>query len=248
MSRFLASILASRDQSTLVVSALQLVELLLSKLPVTYQYVFRKEGVMHEVERLAEAPLVSPRTKKSISGRAVDEVQRKEQQAAQEPDAGGAADLGTSIHGTASAPSGITRALQQHKSGVVIQSTPAVDGGRQSSTGKTELTPAEAIARDSITLRARHVRTALASASTESIQRADADLEAITELAKTLSQVLEDVAASASEAEAKAALLLKQVADLFSSEQNAASSFEMLESGLVDTILRFATGGGNCPC
>jgi E3 ubiquitin-protein ligase TRIP12 len=247
MSRFLAAILASRDQSTLVVNALQLVELLLSKLPATYQYVFRKEGVMHEVERLANEPLLSlPRTKKSVSSRAMEAVQRKEQQAAEDRDAGGAPDPGTSMYGTTTnSPSGITHALRQHNSGITVQSPSVADGARPPTPAKSELSPAEALARDSITLRARHVRDSLSSASVESVQRADSDLEAITRLAEALVGVSDDADDGANEE--KAAQLLRQVAELFSREKNATSSFEMLESGLVDALLRFATSGKDSP-
>jgi E3 ubiquitin-protein ligase TRIP12 len=240
MSRFLAAILASRDQSTLVVNALQLVELLLSKLPATYQYVFRKEGVLHEVDRLANEPLLSlPKTKKSVSSKAVETVQRNEQQAVEDHNVEDGQDLGTTVYGTATnAPSGLTRALRQHNSGITVHVN---DDAQRSLPAKCELSAAEALARDSITLRARHVRDSMASASADSVQRADSDLETISELAKALILVSDDPDAGASEE--KAAQLLRDVAELFTREKNATSSFEMLESGLVDALLRFATRG-----
>lgn len=54
MASFLASILANRDQPSLVVSALQLSDLLLTKLPDDFHFFFRREGVMHEIDKLAE--------------------------------------------------------------------------------------------------------------------------------------------------------------------------------------------------
>lgn len=54
MASFLASILANRDQPSLVVSALQMSDLLLTKLPEDFHFFFRREGVMHEIERMAE--------------------------------------------------------------------------------------------------------------------------------------------------------------------------------------------------
>ncbi|GAA6003606.1 hypothetical protein JCM10207_003505 [Rhodosporidiobolus poonsookiae] len=58
---FIAAILSSRDnQSALTINALQLVELLLVKMRDAYQYTFRREGVMHEIDRLAAVELVSP--------------------------------------------------------------------------------------------------------------------------------------------------------------------------------------------
>ncbi|GAA5852212.1 hypothetical protein JCM8547_006700 [Rhodosporidiobolus lusitaniae] len=64
---FISAILSSRDsnaapsqQSTLTTNALQLIELLLVKMHDSYSYTFRREGVMHEISRLANAELVSP--------------------------------------------------------------------------------------------------------------------------------------------------------------------------------------------
>lgn len=57
MASFIGSILSSRDHQTLVVAALQLVEILLHKLPATYQSAFRREGVLHEIETLAAQDL-----------------------------------------------------------------------------------------------------------------------------------------------------------------------------------------------
>jgi E3 ubiquitin-protein ligase TRIP12 len=92
MAAFLAAMLAVRDQSPLVTSALQLVDLLLSKMPEAYQYLFRREGATHEIERLASAPIlyVSSKSKKSSPSRTPT---------------------------TGAAPSGIAKALQQHAAG-----------------------------------------------------------------------------------------------------------------------------------
>lgn len=67
MASFLAATLASKDQPQLVTTALQLVELLLVKLPDSYQYFFRCEGVMHEIERLAVQPILTPAKVKRAS-------------------------------------------------------------------------------------------------------------------------------------------------------------------------------------
>jgi E3 ubiquitin-protein ligase TRIP12 len=71
MASFLAAMLAVGDQSPLVTSALQLVDLLLGKMPEAYQYLFRREGATHEIERLASAPIlyVSSKSKKSSPSR-----------------------------------------------------------------------------------------------------------------------------------------------------------------------------------
>lgn len=54
--------MSSRDHQTLVIAALQLVEVLLHKLPTAYQSALRREGVLHEIETLA-AKEVTPKVK-----------------------------------------------------------------------------------------------------------------------------------------------------------------------------------------
>lgn len=57
LSSFLAGILAQQEHSSLVIDALFQVELLLKKLPEVYRFLFEREGVLHEVEMLANAPM-----------------------------------------------------------------------------------------------------------------------------------------------------------------------------------------------
>lgn len=64
VASFLGAILASKDQPMLVTNGLQVVELLLLKLPDQCNYLFRRQGVLHEVEQLAEADLNTPQVDK----------------------------------------------------------------------------------------------------------------------------------------------------------------------------------------
>ena len=57
LASFIGSILSSRDHQTLLTGALQLVELLLIKLPVEYKFAFRREGVLHELSTIADQEL-----------------------------------------------------------------------------------------------------------------------------------------------------------------------------------------------
>ena len=52
VASFSSSILSSKDHPTLLIGALQLVELLLSKIPQEYRPAFRWEGAFHEVDLL----------------------------------------------------------------------------------------------------------------------------------------------------------------------------------------------------
>ena len=58
IASFSSSILSSKDHPTLIIDALQLVKLLLSKTPEEYQAAFRWEGVFHEVKLLANRTLI----------------------------------------------------------------------------------------------------------------------------------------------------------------------------------------------
>ncbi|KAJ7625532.1 hypothetical protein FB45DRAFT_921679 [Roridomyces roridus] len=59
VASFASSILSSRDHPTLVIGALQLVDLLLAKVPALYKPTFRREGVFHEIETLSGRNIVS---------------------------------------------------------------------------------------------------------------------------------------------------------------------------------------------
>jgi E3 ubiquitin-protein ligase TRIP12 len=69
---FASSILSSRDHSSLVIGALQLVELLLVKRPDEYKPAFRREGVFHEIQTLAA---------RSVAAKAKDKSKEKDKDA-----------------------------------------------------------------------------------------------------------------------------------------------------------------------
>ncbi|KAJ3480302.1 hypothetical protein NLI96_g8448 [Meripilus lineatus] len=60
---FASSIISSNHYHTLIISALQLVELPLNKVPTEYEPVFRREGVFHEIDSLS-APTVASHKRK----------------------------------------------------------------------------------------------------------------------------------------------------------------------------------------
>ncbi|XP_062521457.1 E3 ubiquitin-protein ligase TRIP12-like isoform X2 [Corticium candelabrum] len=64
VSSQVAALLGSRDQKV-VVSALQMAHILIEKLPDVFKIYFRKEGVMHEIERLAALATSTPETSNS---------------------------------------------------------------------------------------------------------------------------------------------------------------------------------------
>ncbi|KAJ9093566.1 hypothetical protein QFC19_008293 [Naganishia cerealis] len=74
LASFLSSILSNRDNAAFVLGALQIIELLLMKMPEIYSRSFHREGVFFEVERLAKETL-SPTAKSSQR----EQLQLKEQ-------------------------------------------------------------------------------------------------------------------------------------------------------------------------
>ncbi|GAA5900666.1 hypothetical protein JCM8208_000560 [Rhodotorula glutinis] len=218
---FISAILSSREhQPALITNALQLVELLLVKMPDAYQYTFRREGVMHEIDRLANEELVSA---------AAISTKSKRSSPARTP----RGDEPAAAPATATA-SNLSRALQSAPAAAAAPTAPA-------------LTPVDAQAKDAVTLRARHLRASHGAPDSEPALRAQSVLERI----KALVGQLENVAVSGSgssgaeamEREAKNAL--DEIAILFADEKNPLSSFEMVESGLVEGLLKFATEPGS---
>jgi E3 ubiquitin-protein ligase TRIP12 len=63
VASFASSILSSKDHPSLVIGALQLVDLLLTKVPEEYKPTFRREGVFHEIETLAARSITKPKEK-----------------------------------------------------------------------------------------------------------------------------------------------------------------------------------------
>lgn len=218
MASFLASCFSSRDQLSLVIDALQMTELLLTKVPDTYQFYFRREGVLFEMERMAGEALV---------------LKKKDKKASSSTSTPAESSASTPIPGTA---------------------TPADDGGDSPDLGtrlaplpailavpSKPLSPADAILQDSVTLRARHLVKMLTDSSSDGSAKADSSLQKIRALVQTL-----DSAAGLDFEAGKAAAeqALRDISALFASA-NAMSSFEMQESGLIEGLLRFATGGAD---
>lgn len=63
VASFASSILSSKDHPSLIIGALQLVDLLLQKLPSEYRPALRREGVFHEIEVLASRALSATKSK-----------------------------------------------------------------------------------------------------------------------------------------------------------------------------------------
>ncbi|KAJ7286779.1 hypothetical protein C8J57DRAFT_571781 [Mycena rebaudengoi] len=69
VASFASSILSSKDHPTLVIGALQLINLLLTKVPALYKPMFRREGVFHEIEVLSVRTIISAPKQKTRTPR-----------------------------------------------------------------------------------------------------------------------------------------------------------------------------------
>ncbi|KAI9510528.1 hypothetical protein F5148DRAFT_1274737 [Russula earlei] len=197
IASFASSILSSKDHPTLVIGALQLVELLLSKVPEEYRPAFRREGVFHEVELLADRPLISSKRK----GGNGDKEKDKDLS-----DASSAPDLPPPP----------------------ISVSPALAAGIP---GFKKLSSLSLEPEDAVTLRGRVIRFRFLTGK----ESADAD-----NVFATLRRLVERISnPSASEKEVGNAL--KELATLFTSAHTSVSSFELLQSGVIDGLLQFST-------
>jgi E3 ubiquitin-protein ligase TRIP12 len=188
--------LSSKDHPTLVIGALQLVELLLSKCPEEYRPAFRREGVFHEVGLLAERTLISSKKKGSSSDKDKDLS-----------DASSAPDLPPPPP---------------------ISVSPAIAAGIP---GFKKLSSLSLDPEDAVTLRGRVLRLRYLTSK----ESADAD-----NVFATLRRLVDRISGpSASEKEVSNAL--KELATLFTSAHTSVSSFELLQSGVIDVLLQFAT-------
>ncbi|KZT67358.1 hypothetical protein DAEQUDRAFT_673424 [Daedalea quercina L-15889] len=187
IATFASSILSSKDHPSLVIGALQIVELLLSKAPSEYKPAFRREGVLHEVGLLSTRPVATLKSKDK------DKDKDKDADVLVPPE-----------------PAVITPAVASSIPGYKKLSSLSLDPD------------------DAITWRARLIRYKYLHGPEE--ERGDDSFA-------TLKRVVIEISKhSASEPELETAL--SSLADLFASPQSSVSSFELLQSGLVDGLLQ----------
>jgi E3 ubiquitin-protein ligase TRIP12 len=174
----------------LVIGSLQLVDLLMAKVPAEYKPAFRREGVFHEIEALASRDVTSSKAKDKD----------KESSDAPTPES-----AGTPVIPLLSA------------SGAVIP-------------GFKKLSSLSLEPEDAITLRSRVIRFKYFT-DPEQFEP-DSTFQTLQQLVGRLS------IPEASENELFD--VLKALAGLFDSPYTSVSSFELIQSGLVDGLLHFA--------
>lgn len=190
MAGFASSILSSKDHPSLVISALQLVDILMAKVPQLYKPAFRREGVFYEIEAIAERPLLSSKSKEK-------EKEREKES-------------------TESSESGVIP--------VPVITTSAIPGYKK--LNSLSLDP-----EDAITLRCRVIQFKYLTGDDENSEG--------TSFSHLHSLVDKILAKTASEKELTGSLW--ELADLFSSAHTSVSSFELLQGGVIDALLSYAT-------
>ncbi|KAJ7587961.1 ubiquitin-protein ligase [Mycena floridula] len=187
VASFASSILSSKDHPSLVIGALQLVDLLLMKVPSLYKPAFRREGVFHELETFAARTLtVKPKAD-------------KEKESSETPSEAG------------SAP------------------PPPVSGGVIP--GFKKLSSLALDPDDAITLRARIIQ--FKYLAPEDKQDGDNAFDGLCRLVESLSKH--------DSSEQTITEALSELAALFASPHTSVSSFELLQSGVVDSLLQLTT-------
>lgn len=249
LASFIAAILSSRDHPSLVLNSLQMVELLLNKLPQVYRSSLRREGVMWEIDDIAAHETRSVKVKKEEDGKARQEAKEplslpgfsttSSDQAAQAAGDRSADSLGS----TASA--GLARLLAKTSGsdgaiGAERASSAAVPALSGLFSASKTAVPTAVEAEDANIWRARALRERFAheaAAATGS----DTAIEALDEI-KSLVSALD---AEAENDKTAARSTVERIAALFTKRDDPVSSFELLRSGLVEGLYSFATKGSD---
>lgn len=226
LASFLCAIIASKDDPTFVLNALQLVELLATKLPDVYQTSFVREGVVFEIEALAEQELSSV---KAATKEATDAAVKTEAEEQATPTAGPSTSAVPALTSDETKPILPTAGLPSALSSFLIEPGPGISTHRRSI---SQLDPT-----DAIIIRAR----LLAAKKLFDVggDHKDAASMVLNELGALVRRLC---VSDASEAELRDSL--RDIASQFSNAGPALSSFELLKSGLVDGLLDFVDING----
>ncbi|KAG6890023.1 hypothetical protein C0992_003368 [Termitomyces sp. T32_za158] len=196
VASFASSILSSKDHPSLVIGALQLVDLLLTKVPALYKPSFRREGVFHEVEMIAARPVTSSKSK----------TKEKEKDSS-EP----------------SAESGSVSPAPQISVNLI--------------SGLKKLSSLSLEPEDAITLRSKVIQ----------FKHLSNDISNDEDGAFATLRIVVDRISSEQATEKELYDALQELAELFASPHTSVSSFELLQSGVVEGLLQFATDQTRTP-
>lgn len=217
LAGFIAGVLAQKEHSSLLISALQLAELLLSKLPQLYATHFETEGVMFEISRLASttdetAPSVeaAPSSSTTVSTSATEKLESELEAIF----GGGDQELDTSFS------SGMRLFDRLKKTSTYI---PGSDKGL----GQKDT-------REWIIITCRNFLITFANVSKVGDSSHTADTDALKRVAQCLQGSCQDMTYKQA---------LEEIATRYKSGPGI-SSFELMNTGLIDALLTFLTTTG----
>ncbi|KAJ7702191.1 hypothetical protein B0H17DRAFT_1127779 [Mycena rosella] len=202
VASFASLILSSKGHPTLVIGTLQLVNLLLAKVPALYKPMFCRKGVFHETETLSECTIVTAAKPK-------EKEKEKEKETSESP---APPDTVPDIPPPAPAP------------------TPA--GATATIPGFKKLSSLSLEPKDAITLRARVIQFKYLSDDEKAVGDGS-----FGKLQRLVERLLRDAS------EKDMIEVLHELAELFGAPHSFVSSFELLQSGMVDGLLQFAMDG-----
>jgi len=229
VANFVADILSSREHASLVLSALQMVELLSIKLPDVYQTILQREGVMFEVDDIANR---EPAGKGKAPEKSTDKTPGVKSEHV--PVA-----LPARTPSTATTPSAAERRSFLAASAGATSGRDALTVLEHSLAGRgtynSMMNLAATEADDANIWRARILRDRFAAETNaaEGGKRATQALDDIKQLVASLSDQENEDAAKAEET-------VNQIAALFGKREEPISSFELLKSGLIESLYQFS--------
>lgn len=249
IASLVGSVISSKDNPSLVIGALQAVEILLAKLPQQYRRAFRREGVLHEIEIRASQDLTIKSVPKSSSTNTPAEPSTTSaMESISVPSTSAAGDSSAPVvpptgeeaaaeDGVASPPEAASPAANPLSDGLPPPSI--LSAMLPPPVKRSSSTPVDP--QDAIVLRCRVIK--FKHLSTPVPNQADDPFESMLALGRRL--------AHAQATEVGIRRTLGEIAALFSTQGNgndalsqSISSFELIKSGLVDEMLEFATSEG----
>ncbi|KAG8874928.1 Ubiquitin fusion degradation protein 4 [Tulasnella sp. 331] len=257
IASFVGSVISSKDNPALVIGALQIVEILLSRFPQQYRMAFRREGVLHEIEIRATQELT---TKAVLSAKPTGTITPGEPAlpVAEGSESAIPAPAPSSEPSVAAVPAPESPAGPITAEPEVLAASPPDSNSAPSQMIMDGLPPASILAammpppirrssstpidpQDAIVLRCRVIKFKYLMVPIQG--QADDPFEAMQALGRRLAH------AQANEVGIKRTL--GDIAALFTTSKSVGnepsltiSSFELIKSGLVDEMLEFATAEG----
>jgi len=228
MASFLGTIISSETNPHFVLSALQLVELLVNKLPDVYQTSFIREGVVYEIEKLAE--METKAAQKAKEDEASEDVK---------PDVDQLAQAGPSV------PSVLTRppvpfpsVLEGSKLDFAyMRDLYEAEGGTGPMSSIWQMSAKKPAGTITIDLDSNIWRARVLGVKKIFDVEGDDKNEAKLVLDKLAD--LNNILSKQAAAEGELYDTLKEIASQFSSAGSSLSSFELLRGGVIDGLLQF---------